>query len=591
VKDLTIRIKLDRAQAKAAAAEHVADAGKMTDASAKQVAAQKQGLVDVAAAARAATRDERGRFQAIGATTKATTDLGHATTGAGEAFKKAGAEGSAAFGKVALNIGMMQAGMMQALQVAATLSRAMADVARRYRELTGDFTGQRDKLGELAGIMGVDADNQFTKSNQQFNKDVGFKPDEGLQFRLGLQNAGQQHKGSKLSEAEYAEFEVQAGQIAVARGVDPGVVGDLAGTLLGSKDRRGMGDKASEDAAGKLNSGMAILGAGKGNNAVLGRQFSMLASASLNEDSLQGVFQDSDEVATVISLFAEKHDAQAAEMAKAASRGLRDFDGKAKELLKKAAINASTSWIEAMKQLAPVVLKEATDKGVKVEDVLRQNFDDLTAEAIGIGINKGVTGGAFANRAEVARANQGPGPAMDLIEKSRKTERVAQRVADAGVVVAEGEIGAANSRIQVLRSQAIEELTKDGGLGGTPAAMADVAMKIMTLGTADPVETRIKDREAVILSRRAKQAGMDVSPFELNAFSLTTEGQDRTFNSTMDAISSKGGDPLKDLPAKLDANTAAVIANTKEMEAARLKAGGQPLAGEPVRKPGVPKKI
>jgi hypothetical protein len=498
VDPLEIKMVLNRDQAKQAAEAHIADAKRMEDATDKATTAAQRQYADTATASIAADRkrDASGRFVAANQREQAQS--------IGVAFQNAGNVGSKSFVDFAAKVDLTRVGMSLLKSVVGEVGSAIDKAAQSYAKIANQFASDRDRFAELATVVGGKPDDAFAVGQSRFNQQAGFRPEEGLAYRLSFNNSGQQFKGKTLTDAEFGQYEEQAAALIAAKGFNPDQSGDLAGTLIGFKNRTGMGDKGSEDALGKLNSGLAILGRGKGRNSVLVNQFSMLASASLSEDELSGTFTDSDEVATAISLMAEKHDASAAEMVRAANRGFRDFDGKAKELLAKAGVNAKTKFADAVRKIAPIVEAEAKASNLKTADVLKKYFpDELTTEAINTAINRGIGGGVLADREAFARQNQGPGPALGTIKDFRESNRGIARQADANIALAEANRAAENSEVDLLRKQAEARLSSRGELDSTFSAITDAIVKYGSLGyQSDPRRQRIDYEAMNILSER-----------------------------------------------------------------------------------------
>jgi hypothetical protein len=586
-KPLIIKLDMDRSAAKASMKEQTADERAM-------IAETKRGISEVleqeASAAKTKDAIHKQTFrQRVAAALGIKTVEKSANDAAVSGVKSIGESGAASFAKVQVGIDLAKMGLRELIGLASGFGAAMKAAAEESKRLSGQFAGSRDQLQELATVMGEKNDNAFTLKNAKFNTATGMKEAEGLAFRTQFHNSGEQFAGKNLSKEEFAQFEKQAAQLTTAKGLSPEDSGDLAGSILGFKDRKGLGENASEDALGKFNSGLSILGRGKGRNKVLINQFSMLSSASLNSDEMKGTFTDSDEVATVISVMAEKHDAQAAEMAQAANRGLRDFDGKASDLLKKAGVNAQTKFIDAVKQITPLIEQEAKDKKLKVEDVLKLHFDDqLTREALGVAINKGVTGGAFDDRLEFAKGNQGPAPAMKAISDYDKSEAGMSRKADASVKEAELVRGAENSKVDILRKQALADLIKEKKINTTGTNFQDYIDGKLGFGVIGHNEQSRIDAQVF-----AKLNTRDPSNKHVNeVMPISPEARERAMNSQIKEIEAVGGNPFKDYVdpkerAQIIAdNTKALNENTEEMK--RQRPGANPPGHAPTVPPIVP---
>jgi hypothetical protein len=550
--DLTIRLNIDRSQAKAENRAAAADNRRLekevlSDAEATERARDGLSRTRHAAARRAAreTADEEAR-----ATRRARDELGRfVSEGVAGHRKMEDAARKSATGQAA-SFAIAQAGLQKLIDLAGAYGQAVTDAGRKSRQLTSGFGDQRDQLRELAVLMGKEADNAFTLDFARFNRTTGFRPEEGLGFLTELYNSGAQYEGKTISQAEMAQYREQVGRLAVAKQIEPSVAGDVAGSLLGFTDYTKFGDQASEQALGRLNASLAILGRGKGNNAVLARQFSMLSSAALNEEAMKGVFQSPEEVAAVVSAGAEKHDAQAAEMARAAIRGMRDFSDKdAGGLLKRAGIDPTTAFIPAIEKLAPVVLGEAQAKGLKTEDVLAQYFKDtLTREAIGTYINKGVGGGIFADRLAFGAQNAGPAAALGTIDQFRRSEAGMRREADADVRLAEMERGAENSGLEVVRRQALARLVRRKEIDTNATNLKDYLVGKTSFGVlGEPEQLRI-DEETQRLLRERTPAGVAAPPLS-DLLNVSPLAREEDLRNRMGRIRAAGGNPFEPTPA------------------------------------------
>lgn len=593
-KELVIRLKLDKSQADQATREHVAAEKKanqelLTDAQiaerAKLELIKRTNAQKVAEAARAnktevelareASREaQRLAKEAEKEKTQAARDAAREAQRAAQdaqrvavaaerekakAAKEAAAAQKAAAGEAAAaqkasaqasltawstTAQALMTGFNKVLQVAQGIGEAIKAAADKSREFAKGFSDQRDSLGELATLMGRENNNDFALDMAKFNVKTRMKTEEGKAFLTELYNSGAQFEGRNISKDEFKQFTQQSGQLATALGFDKAQTGNLAGTVLGFSDFNRFGEGASEAATAKLNSSLAILGHGKGRQPVLMNQMSMLGSAALNEDEMKGTFQDVDEVAAVISIAAEKHDAQAAELTKMASRGLRGFGPKDKQstLLKRAGIGPQTGFIKSLEQLAPVVLAEAQKKGLKVEDVLRQNFEDEgTVDALAVFLNKGIYEGGFQERAEFGAQNAGPRAAFGKIESFKQGEAGKLRLRDAQVELAKAERGAKNSKLEILRREALGQLIHEGKIDSTNEKVAQYAAGAATFGLIGDTEQNTID-SVVQANLRAR------TPAEKRGFNmglpLTHEGREEMFNKQMDTITASGVDPL-----------------------------------------------
>lgn len=463
-----------------------------------------------------------------------------------ESFKTMGQESAMAGFKMQAAFSLASNALQSLVGFGRDFVQAMRDGHEKARAMTSVFGSDRDKLRELATVMGESPDNKFTLDNARYNVNTGFRFDEGLAFRSQFHNSGEQFKGRLMSDKAFGNYETSAGQLAAARGFDPSDTGELAGSLTGFRDRSKMGDSEAEgDALGKLNSGMMILGRGKGRNNVLLRQFSMASAAALNEDSQKGTFQDSDEVAAAISVMAEKHDAQAAEMVRASNRGLRAFDDKgAGPLLKRAGIGPKTSYVDALKRLAPIINEEAKAKGINVDDALKPYFEDqLTREALGVGINRGVDGGLFDDRAAFGKTQTGPAIARATIASHQGSETGQLRQAEASIELSKAQRGSEESKVEILRKQATSELISEGKIDSQKAEIGKFLSGALTLGMLPLDDQRqINRRVGSVLNRRTPEG---MQQLDGGSWLLDPEKSADVYGARIDQIQQAGGNPME----------------------------------------------
>jgi hypothetical protein len=440
----------------------------------------------------------------------------------------------------------LQAGAIGAVvSTLQTLGQAATDAGAKSRQFASKFASQRDQAGELAALMERPNDARFNMGQADFSVKTGMRAPERNAFLTELYNSGAQFKGNKISNAEFDQYAEQVGLLSTAKGYDPAQTGNLAGTVLGFSDYTKYGDQASERALGKVNSGLAILQHGKGRASVLANQFSMLTSSALNEDAMKGTFQDSDEAAMAISIAAEKHDAQAAELVKIATRSLRGFDESQGPLLKKAKITPQTGFIEAIEKLAPVVEAEAREKNLKPEDILRKyTKDQAESEALGVFINKGVTGGGFAERRKFAEGVQGPDVALRSNREFSTSERFLDRQADAEIEREDLERGAENSKLEIIRKKAIASLANRREIDTTSTLFKDYMVGKTSFGLLGGGDQVRIDEEAQRLIRQTAPKGTDVSGGFLENFNFTPTAREADLNRQIERAEAAGGNPL-----------------------------------------------
>lgn len=536
-RELVIKIKGDQTDLKRAVQEAKAGASEI-DKAAKNSAATAIAEAKLSAAER--TKIQNGLVEAH---TKATRTM------KGE-LESVGQAGAGAFMSIGSAAAAANAVLGKGIDLARAYKDAAVDAARKSRELASGFGDYRDQLRDLASMMGVKGDNAFALANAKFNVEAAMRPQEGLAFRSAFQGSGAQFSGKSMTEAEFNQFEKQAAQLAAARGLAPEVGGELAGSLLGMKNFTGFGDKASETALAHANQALAVLGRGRGDNSVLAGQLSRFAAAAVNEDALKGSIQNPIEAAAMISTAAESAPTQAAELSTMALRGLRDFKN---PLIGAAKITPNTPPIEALTMLSAVVEAEAKKTAVKPEDVLRSKFSDVgTAEAIGVFLNKGVSGGVFKDRLDYAKGFADPASAMGTIADFQRSDAGASRIADAKIKEAEAMRGAETSRVEILRREATAKLIREKKINTTATNLTDYLSQRATFGLLGSDErTRINSAVEQMLSERADAAGVGEPTKNRGRQAVRSAGRhdsaestEAYFNSRIDAIQQAGGNPF-----------------------------------------------
>ncbi len=553
--ELTMRMRLDRSHARQALKEHTDDLDRVRGKAKEAGDEQDKGVAGSATRGAAAFRGLK--------------------SAAGEAF------GGISAGTVAAGVGMGKL-----LSIVQGLNGALKDAGEKTRQMSKNFNDDRDKLRELAGIMGVKNDSAFALDNAKFNVMGMMNAREGLAFRTQFQNSGAQYAGKTMSGAQFADFEKLGAKLTVAKGLEADVAGDFFGSVAGLKDYSKSKNPAAE-ALGVANSAISVLGRGKGANAQLVKQLSMVNSALLNEDDFKGVIQDPNEAAALVSIAAEYNPEEAATMTKAAARGLRDFKGKPAALLSEAKIGAKDTPMQAIRKLAPVVLDRARIMGVKPGDILRENFEDLTSVAgLDVFINKGFTGGGFDDRMSFAAKNAGADGAVDAINEFAGSESGAKRIADAQIELARAGRGAENSKLDVLRREALGQLIAEKQIDSSAASVRSFLGGLLPFGELGSDSATIDTRVSKLLHDRAPRQDLWVNqkmgPGEYGATS-NIESRNAGLNRMVEAVEGAGGNVFVDA---LNANSKLLQENNELMR--RAAGGNVPPPMQPA--PPVPRR-
>lgn len=569
----------ERALAQRTKADERAAAGRIKDAERVARYVEREEARMARAAERAAQQQQRAAEKASAAQQRAAEKAASA------------AEASAAKMNAAL-AGAALAGAAMLGKALQDINAAMDKAAQRSRELAQNFGAGRDQLGELAAIQGKTLDNQFALDFARFNRQTGMTAAESKAYQTQLYNAGVQYSGKNISAPEFGQYAEQAGRLGQAWRLQPDVMGDLAGSLLGSRDYSRFGENASEQALADLNKMLAIGSRGRGENRVLADAMSKLMAANMSEDEFRGTFRTGEEVATLVSTIAESRPQEPEVYARAAIRGLRGKE--AAPLREAAGITPNMPFFEQINRIAPLIEKEARAGGTNVNDVVSKYFND-EREQVGIAtlINRGVAGGVIADRMRFGAENEGVGAAFGRINQYEGTEAAALRRAQADVALAEAQRGAENSGVDILRSQALAELVRTKAIGtgvtgvkdwlsqGGPIKGIPVARDIFNQ-IPDPEQARINAEASRILERRMQAAGLGTAGFDFDwARSITPEGREATLRGGIEAVRGAGRDPFSDA---MNQNNRLLEQNNRLMEQQLRQQGGvrAPLpAGRP----------
>jgi hypothetical protein len=280
---------------------------------------------------------------------------------------------------------------------------------------------------------------------------------------------------------------------------------------------------------------------------VLARQQAKVNAALVNEDELRGSVQSPEEAAALVSVAAEFSPADASEMVRASLRAVQQYgDKSAGPILAKAGIKSGMSPIEKFKRLAPVVEAEAKASGMNVNEVLRtkMGFSELEVQGVGTMLNRGVTGGLFQKRQDIADRLAGEAPTAAMIGEFSASPVGLDRIASSGVALAEMERGAENSRMETLRKQALERLVRDKRIDTTGTNIGNFVRGAIPFSQIESGnQERIMGEVKSMLDQRAKAVGT-TGYYEGATGIWTSEGRNEELNNVMARIEKRGGDPL-----------------------------------------------
>jgi hypothetical protein len=485
-------------------------------------------------------------------------------------------------------IGGTLIGLQALIGAAQAYGKAMGAAADEADRMAKGFAEDRDELRELASTLGVTPDNKFAKDFKFWKMQTGMKQGEAIAFQLQMANVGQQFVDEgdlkkNITEVEYKQFRQQAARLAVAQGVEPGVVGDLAGRLLGFRDTHQFGDDANKVLMGQLYAGTKILGRGSGNYPDLLKQSNRLMAGFLNEDALKGTFTDPKQVFASISTMAERDPLEAEVYVRAAIKGIRDVRGKPKAILAKAGIKENTPFFEAIEKLAPVILEEAARTKTDVNTVLGRYFEDEREKGgIGTFINAGIGKGVLKDRMAFGERYESADLAKRDTDKFFGTDVGMKRINDARIEYAEAVQGEKLSRIDVLRREALAGLTQEGKISSTDQKFAQFfagSVGFDTLATSG--RELIDERVRQIINKRTPEGVGDIGSLRYMA-TIKPEARAELFNDFLDRTEKAGINPLTG--EKIDQLVTALNENTKAIQAAQKP--GEPAKAPPAKDMG-----
>ena len=481
---------------------------------------------------RALTDDEvaqRVRLARINVANKARVDAARKAAGVEVASNnRIGTSTGGLIGQVK-TLAVSYLGLQAAIGLMGELASATKSAADEQKRQTDEFIRYREAQTELAGIRGKVANDAEALKSAEFEARTGMTGPESVEFQSGFENSGAQHKGVKISEGEYEKFMEKAAQLAVAKGtgpkgIDPKILGDLAGNTLALKDYGALGDKAADAALEDLSKAIAVLGQGKGDNAPLAAQLMQASTAMVNEDDMKGIFKNQVEVATALSAIGELNPNDAFMHLRAANKGLRDFEDKdAGPLLAEAKITPQTPFFQAVEQLAPIVQKQAKEQGVKTIDVMQKAFpESRTREGIDALINRGAgPQGAFKQRQDFLAGKTATKyvPGQEFIDKGRSdpTSAVSRRLIDADAARSEATVGQRRALYDSIYKEAETSLRDEGNLNSEALLWGDVFRNKLNprrmtkiTGGVDAMTGRVLVRAREILQNRAAAGGMSI---------------------------------------------------------------------------------
>lgn len=484
-------------------------------------------------------------------------------------------------------------GLEAGVKMLGAIGEAAREAALAQTKYTDEFLKFRDAQRELMGMSGAPMTTANVLKNAQFAAEVGLDQDKARGFREQFSGSGVQFRGKNMAAADYARFETMSATYAASQGIDPTVMGNLAGKIVGSRDYTKEKDPAAA-ALGDLNQAFKVLQKGSGSNASLVKNLSTLSSFAQNPDQLMGTFNSWRESAVAISTSAEINPEESETMTRAAIKALRPdaADKKHQELLAKAGVTPQMKFFDAWAKLAPFVRDEAKRTNVDVGQVLQSyGLNRLEGVAAGAFINKGVFGGVIADRMAEADANARPEIAQGILRDALTNPEgpVVHTRSVEGRKLAEIQQGAARAATATLMEQAQARMVATGAGTSTVGETAwdeTVGRIGSRFGVMPALEQRRTSMMANIIEERARVQGIRLrSPAEayresgVNLDDMSSSaGRDTYMGYRAQEFQAQGGNILVDLTREM----------VDELRKANAPKGPMPVNAGPVPGPGRP---
>lgn len=461
---------------------------------------------------------------------------------------------NAAFAQIA------QGAARMAMEVARSGSAAI-DAATGKSQATADkFAGTRGSLRELANLQGMPNDAVFQRAFAAQNVRTGMTPQESIAFQAQALNSGAQYidtpqdPNRNMAPALARKYIEQAGTLAISRGLQADVAGDLAGRVLGFRSYKKEGAAGPSAALSTVNQVMAILDAGVGQAPELAEQFNMLSATSLDATGAdRGAFTNAADVATAVSIASQKVPGRAFTGTQSAIKQLRNFDN---PLVQAAGITPTDTFEQALRKLAPVVTERAKQYGVKPIDVLMKGKseaseagfeDDLGAQMVETFISQGIEGNLFNKRRQVGDAAAEAGQAERKIAQFRGSTEGVARTRKAEAEAVDVERGLKTERMTILRQEGVNRLRSRGELDTTTAEFQNYLAKGLSAGLLpDRQQALIDDEVRAIVNERLPKGVSPVPRFQaLTGIMPTEENKVGAINAAIAGAQAAGVDVLR----------------------------------------------
>lgn len=467
-RDLELKLKIDRSQAAQAISQHDA-----------QLAASKQKAFD--------------HFLAVNKAVKST----------GTAMTETGKKGVEAFEGINAKSVAAVLSLQKVLQVTNEIGSALKNAQDRAKGFADEFIKTRDGLRELAKTMGVTLNDDFVKSNQQFNKSAMMTTAEGLAYRNRFYGSGVQFQGKNLSAKEFSDLEKGGAQLATVNGIDAGIAGDMFGGVAGMFDYNKFGDQAGEKALAVGNQSLMVLQRGRGLTSKNVDELTKLNSATFAEQEKLGITANPVTNAAMVSLAAELNPNEAALPIIDLLSEMRKKGGKAEPLMRSAGLKGTEDPIEMLKAIQPMLQKEMDATGLELDQVAGKYFDERASRLLTTFINKGVIGGGFADRIDYAKGFEDPEGVQKEISAFQGSQTGRARQIEAEKTNVNLMRGGQQSSLELLRRDAENRLRANDQIDTASTDVADWLFNKNPLNAAygsrdqrvdQEIRNRIKER-------------------------------------------------------------------------------------------------
>jgi len=347
-------------------------------------------------------------------------------------------------------------------------------------------------------------------------------------------------------------------------GIDPKVIGDLAGAVAGEQDfaaeAKAKGTTPDRLALAALSQKVAIYQAGSGDNKTLTENLRKFAAYAQSPDKGMAAFSGPNagrDTAAFMSVAAEASPQEPEVFARNAIEAIRN-----KNVMAAAGIKPQDDPFMAFKKLADAALKRSQDQNIPLDKALADMGikNQRARMAAATMVTKGVRGGQFAARQKVGDEYATPEQAEAKIaaEFANTEGPIPHRLAVQGKELEAAKRGKETAPAMTLREQVEARLIKDRAEttgAGEHAWNYTFGAIEQAAGGLPAQEVRRTKMMREIIERRAKTQGVTLPEYPqhigeglLNV--ETARARERYLKDMEGAFKSQGGDMLLDLTKK-----------------------------------------